>query len=672
MLSAGTPNFELEDNSSSNFGTDDPAQKRDFATKPQQPLGIYTARPGAWSIPLNFSPHLSSLAMAARPLPDRPPTLSPPPDVVPTIWSYFGHPNVAALSWYLIKGQPFNSDDTSRYLHAIAKGFTVMQHALRSLSFDSIPKRFWLIWDRYRLLLEFLGEVPAVFLSLLRAPVPSSKITIGPDFAIPAAPDPRFPEEFNFAYRVPLNNFRLVPKATIEDSSASSSKPRPRAVMQATPAGRELRPRDKPSSTASTPETLPAKRKRDPSPEEYSSGTEDESPSKAPKAKKVVVIKGPADKGKGRAKSKPVLVKEEPEAEETPSASEAETEGSKPANKRRRLDPSPSPSNNRPEVKRELKEPKLQRISDININKATDAFKKALTAKIASHKDNGPQAFHINLDLGEESPFVAIIRKEASYTGEFFSQLAPEELMHPNPDEPYTTSCDPFPLIPTEQVTAMDWPNAGIPAFGCLLCLFLNRKCIPTGFGGPCGTCVRFRFRRCEHRKTLEAMTSMFAELSSLYSAASDVTSSVIQQAAASFVRSRRARIAYDFAQKEAHEWFRHLMSHVFHCIEVLGVSAFQERFISEAGEPVVTEALQVMIDRYNLWVQKFPDAAERVEKLPVSEKDLGSFSPLRPLFTMGGVLREITEFLENALGDDDPTDDDPKDADEEPSAPEA
>ena len=150
------------------------------------------------------------------------------------------------------------------------------------------------------------------------------------------------------------------------------------------------------------------------------------------------------------------------------------------------------------------------------------------------------QAFHINLDLGEESPFVAIIRKEASYTGEFFSQLAPEELMHPNPDEPYTTSCDPFPLIPTEQVTAMDWPNAGIvssrfslrtfsladylfqPAFGFLLCLFLNRKCIPTGFGGPCGTCVRFRFRRCEHRKTLEAMTSMFAELSSLYSAASD------------------------------------------------------------------------------------------------------------------------------------------------------
>lgn len=168
----------------------------------------------------------------------------------------------------------------------------------------------------------------------------------------------------------------------------------------------------------------------------------------------------------------------------------------------------------------------------------------------------------------------------------------------------------------------------------------------------------------------------MFAEMSVLYTAASDgkpqvysrlvtkpppdplVTGSVISQAAASFARASRAREAYDIAQQEAHVWLRHLIKHVMHCIATVGLSAFQERFVREESDPLVSDAFQAIIDRYNAHVEAHgdPDAL----RLPlVDPEDPAKSDSLIPLFARGDILQEISKFTETALRGDDPMDED-------------
>ncbi|KAJ7709311.1 hypothetical protein B0H16DRAFT_1901041 [Mycena metata] len=635
MLPSKSSKFELEHDSSPNFGTNDPAPA-EFSNSPPQPsASIYTARAGAWAPPLHFFPHHS------------PPSLS----LAPTIWSYVGHDHVASLLWYLVKGYPFETRYTKDYIKAISKAGPIMQVAFRDLPSDSYPKRFRALWNRYSDLLDFLGEVPKSF-GFLRLAEYTGGTTITENFQLPPAPPPVFPENFDFSHRLPVTDLRTF---------ARPSKSKPKAVEDTPKAKDPSRPKETPSKSTPSPSKKPEsssnalKRKQPPSPAESESASESEPAPKSTRGKKAKLEKEDA-KGKGKSKAS----KDEAEYvnQSEASASEAEEVEVEFERKRRFLDPPVEYDENRPEIYRELKEPKLKSLSKIDVNKAAVAFKEALEAKMAAHKDTGDQAFHFNLDHGEDSPYITIVRKENSYINEYHSQLAPESLMFPNPGQSYLPTQAPFPKIPLEEVTELEWPDTVIPTFGCNLCQVLNVQCIPTGFGGPCASCTRYRFRRCDHRKSIEALTSMFAEMSVLYTAASDVTGSVISQAAASFARASRAREAYDIAQQEAHVWLRHLIKHVMHCIATVGLSAFQERFVREESDPLVSDAFQAIIDRYNAHVEAHgsPDAL----RLPLADpEDPAKSDSLIPLFARGDILQEISKFTETALRGDDPMDED-------------
>ncbi|KAJ7775428.1 hypothetical protein B0H16DRAFT_1450058 [Mycena metata] len=139
MLPSKSSKFELEDDSSPNFesslnisralGTDDPAPA-EFSNSPLQPsASIYIARAGAWALPLHFPPHHPLLSLSpskSHALPTRPPSLSPAPSLVPTIWSYVAHNHVSSLLWYLIKGYPFDTHYRKDYIKSISKAGPIM------------------------------------------------------------------------------------------------------------------------------------------------------------------------------------------------------------------------------------------------------------------------------------------------------------------------------------------------------------------------------------------------------------------------------------------------------------------------------------------------------------------------------------------------------------------
>ncbi|KAJ7731088.1 hypothetical protein B0H16DRAFT_1773449 [Mycena metata] len=563
----------------------------------------------------------------SRSLPARPPSLSPAPSLAPTIWSYVGHDHC----------YPFETRYTKDYIKAISKAGPIMQVAFRDLPSDSYPKRFRALWNRYSDLLYFLGKAPKSF-GFLRLAEYTGGTTVTENFQLPPAPPPVFPDNFDFSHRLSVTDLRTF---------ARLSKTKLKAVEDTPKAKDPSKPKETPSK--STPSPSPNLRrtcvntaysvyllrqrgsaKQPPSPAESESASESEPAPKSTRGKKAKLEKEDV-KGKGKSKAS----KDEAEYvnQSEASASEAEEVEVEFERKRRFLDPPVEYDENRPEIYRELKEPKLKSLSKID--------------------DTGDQAFHFNLDHGEDSPYITIVRKENSYINEYHSQLAPESLMFPNPGQSYLPTQAPFPKIPLEEVTELEWPDTVIPTFGCNLCQVLNVQCIPTGFGGPCASCTRHRFRRCNHRKSIEALTSMFAEMSVLYTAASDVTGSVISQAAAD-----RAREAYDIAQQEAHVWLCHLIKHVMHCIVTVGLSAFQERFVREESDPLVSDAFQAIIDRYNAHVEAHgsPDAL----RLPLADsEDPAKSDSFIPLFTRGDILQEISKFTETALRGDDPMDED-------------
>ncbi|KAJ7744930.1 hypothetical protein B0H16DRAFT_1463074 [Mycena metata] len=594
----------------------------------------------------------------SRSLPARPPSLAL------TIWSYVGHDHVGSLLWYLVKDYPFDTRYTKDYIKAISKAGPIMQVAFRDLPSNSYPKRFRALWNRYSELIYFLGEAPKSF-GFLRLAEYTGGTTVTENFQLPPAPPPVFPENFDFSHRLSVTDLRTF---------AHPSKSKPKAVEDTPKAKDPSKPKETPSKSTPSPSKKPEsllnarehrslrmspppekKRKQPPSPAESESASESEPAPKSTRGKKAKVEKED-EKGKGKAKA----TKDEAEYVNQSEASESEAEEVEVEfeRKRRFLDPPVEYNESRPETYRELKEPKLKSLSKVDVNKAAVTFKEALEAKMSAHKDTGDQAFHFNLDHGEDSPYITIVRKENSYINEYHSQLVPGSLMFPNPGQPYLPTQAPFPKIPLEEVTELEWPDTVIPTFGCNLCQVLNVQCIPTGFGGPCTSCTRYRFRRRDHRKSIEALTSMFAEMSVLYTTASDVTGSVISQAAASFARASRACEAHNIAQQEVHVWLRHLIKHVMHCIVTVGLSAFQERFVREESDPLVSDAFQAIIDRYNAHVEAHgsPDTL----RLPLADpEDPAKSDSYIPLFTRGDILQEISKFTETALRGDDPMDED-------------
>lgn len=94
------------------------------------------------------------------------------------------------------------------------------------------------------------------------------------------------------------------------------------------------------------------------------------------------------------------------------------------------------------------------------------------------------------------------------------------------------------------------------------------------------------------------------------------------------------------------------------HCIATVGLSAFQERFVREESDPLVSDAFQAIIDRYNAHVEAHgsPDAL----RLPLADpEDPAKSDSLIPLFARGDILQEISKFTETALRGDDPMDED-------------
>ncbi|KAJ7750534.1 hypothetical protein B0H16DRAFT_1460638 [Mycena metata] len=580
----------------------------------------------------------------SRSLPACPPSLSPAPPLAPTIWSHVGHDHVASLLWYLVKGYPFDTRYTKDYIKAISKAGPIMQIALQDLPSDSYPKRFRALWNRYSELIYFLGEAPKSF-GFLRLAEYTGRTTVTENFQLPPAPPPMFPDNFDLSYRLSVTDLRTF---------ARPSKSKPKAVED-TPKSKETPSKSMPSPSKAQARIL-VERTRTPLPSHVSFAGEEAQATSVSHRVRISFRKKEDIKGKGKSKASKDEAEYVNQSEASASAAEeVEVEFER---KRCFLAPPVEYNESRPETYRELKEPKLKSLSKVDVNKAAIAFKEALKAKMAAHKDTGDQAFHFNLDHGEDSPYITIVRKENSYINEYHSQLVPESLMFPNPGQPYLPTQAPFPKIPLEEVTELEWPDTVIPTFGCNLCQVLNVQCIPTGFGGPCASCTRYRFRRCDHRKSIEALTSMFAEISVLYTAASDVTGSVISQAAASFARASRAREAYDIAQQEVHVWLCHLIKHVMHCIATVGLSAFQERFVREESDPLVSDAFQAIINRYNAHVEAHgsPDAL----RLPLADpEDRAKSDSLIPLFTRGDILQEISKFTETALRGDDPMDED-------------
>ncbi|KAJ7775425.1 hypothetical protein B0H16DRAFT_1450055 [Mycena metata] len=453
---------------------------------------------------------------------------------------------------------------------------------------DTFPKCFCALWNPYAELIYFLVEVPKSFSYLMLAEYPG---------------------------RSKSQTVKDTPQG--EGFVQGQGNP---LQINADPV-QEAQILIKHRSLHMSPPPAEKKHKHPLSPTESESGSKGELAPKSTRGRKAKVEKEDV-KGKGKSKA----TKDEAEYVNQSEASESEAEEVEAQSdcKCRFLDPPMEYNENRPEAYRELKE--------------------ALKAKMSAHKGTGDQVFHFNLDQGEDSPYITIVRKENSYTKKYYSQLVPEDLMSPNPGQPYLLTQAPFLKIPLEELTELEWPNTAI--------------CIPTVFGGPCASCTRYRFRRCDHHKSIETLTSMFAEMSVLYTAVSDVTGSVITQASASFVRANRAREAYDHAQQEAHAWFRHLIKHVMHCIATVGLTAFQEHFVREESDPLVSDALQVIIDRYNAHVEAHgsPDAL----RLPLSvPEDLAKSDTYIPLFTRGGILQEISMFTEMAMVADNPMDED-------------
>ncbi|KAJ7802039.1 hypothetical protein B0H13DRAFT_2389828, partial [Mycena leptocephala] len=148
------------------------------------------------------------------------------------------------------------------------------------------------------------------------------------------------------------------------------------------------------------------------------------------------------------------------------------------------------------------------------IRKAIETCIKQLTDDKLKNRKANPNGLELNLDLGDDNPFMYVIRKPTTGGSKAFSALPPKSIVRIGNAARARSGVE-LPPVELKEVEELALEEAAIPDYSCFACIARRADCVPVGYGLACLGCASQRQSTCDHKFTAEQVMNVYSEIGS-------------------------------------------------------------------------------------------------------------------------------------------------------------